>query len=143
MSETGAVSARRTDEVDRPETERFEGLVTSKGETTITPEVVAKVARKAASEIDGVELVSGGGIRGLLSMARAAPPGASADVASRQTALDLNVSVVWPRPVRSVTDQVRAAVRSKVEELTGYEVTDVDINVESLPAPSRPRNRVS
>jgi uncharacterized alkaline shock family protein YloU len=60
-------------------------------------------------------------------------------VASRQTAVELTLAVGWPRPVRQVTDQVRRHVKARVQELTGYEVTDVDIAVDDLPAPSRPR----
>ena len=64
--------------------------------------------------------------------------GSWADVASRQTAVELTISVCWPRSVRKVTDAVRAHVRERVRALTGYEVADVDIVVAELPAPSRP-----
>lgn len=116
------------------------GLVTGRGETTISPSVVATVAQRAAREVDGVEVVSTGGLRGVIESLRPdRSTGARADVASRQTAVDLTLAVSWPRPVRQVTDEVRRHVRARVQELTGYEVTDVDISVDALPAPSRPR----
>lgn len=116
------------------------GLVTGRGETTIAPSVVATVAQRAAREVDGVEVVSTGGLRGVIESLRPdRSTGARADVASRQTAVDLTLAVSWPRPVRQVTDEVRRHVRARVQELTGYEVTDVDISVDALPAPSRPR----
>lgn len=114
-------------------------LVTRRGETSIAPSVVATVAQRAAREVDGVEVVSTGGLRGLIDTMRPGrAPGASADVASRQTAVELTLAVGWPRPVRQVTDEVRRHVKARVQELTGYAVTDVDIVVQSLPAPSRP-----
>ena len=116
------------------------GLVTGRGETTIAPSVVATIAQRAAREVDGVEVVSTGGLRGVIESLRPdRSTGARADVASRQTAVDLTLAVSWPRPVRQVTEEVRRHVKARVQELTGYEVTDVDISVDALPAPSRPR----
>ena len=115
-------------------------LVTGRGETTIAPSVVATVAQRAAREVDGVEVVSSGGLRGLIEALRPdRATGTRADVASRHTAIELTLAVSWPRPVRQITDEVRRHVKARVHELTGYEVTDVDIVVDSLPAPSRAR----
>lgn len=129
MSDTAILpAAARTDE-----------LVTARGETTISPTVIARIAKRAATEVDGVELVSGGGIRGLFDALRTSrTPGTNVDVAARHTAVELTLAVAWPRPVGSVTDAVRLHVRSRVQELTGYEVTDVDIKVDALPAPAQP-----
>jgi len=123
---------------------RTDELSTSRGETTIAPGVVAKIARQAAREVDGVEVAGASALRGLLGRVLPGPvaPGTTVDLASRRTALDLHVCVAWPRPVGSVTEEVRRRVRARVQELTGYEVTDVDIVVDALPAPSRPRGRV-
>ena len=135
MSTTGTreIPAPRTDE-----------LATSRGETTIASGVVAKIARQAASEVDGVELAGASGLRGFLGriLPGPTPPGVGAELASRRSALDLHVCVAWPRPVATVTEEVRRHVRAKVQELTGYEVTDVDITIDALPAPSRHRARV-
>jgi uncharacterized alkaline shock family protein YloU len=135
VSETGTmeIPAPRTDE-----------LVTSRGETSIASGVVAKIARQAAREVDGVEIAGASGLRGLLGRVLPGPsaPGAGADLASRRTALDLHVCVAWPRPVVTVTEEVRRHVRGRVQELTGYEVTDVDITIDALPAPTRRRARV-
>ncbi len=125
-----------TDEIVAPRTEE---LATERGETVIAPTVVAKIARQAASEVDGVEVSAAPGLRGLLSKVGggSAAGGSSASVGSRRAALDLHVSVIYPRPVRAATAEVRHHVRSRVQELTGYEVGDVDIVVDALPAPTR------
>ncbi len=115
-------------------------LFTGRGETTIAPSVLAAVAQQAAREVEGVEVVSTGGLRGLIDTLRPdRETGARADVASRQTAVEVTLAVSWPRPVRQVTDEVRRHVKTRVQELTEYEVTEVDIVVDVLPAPSRSR----
>jgi uncharacterized alkaline shock family protein YloU len=127
--------------IARPRTDE---LATSRGETTIASGVVAKIARQAAREVDGVELAGASGLRGLLGRVVPGPtaPGVSADLASRRTALDLHVCVAWPRPIATVTEEVRRHVRGRVQELTGYDVSDVDITVDALPVPTRNRPRV-
>jgi len=94
--------------------------------------------------VDGVELAGASGLRGFLGRMLPGPtaPGVGADLASRRTALDLHVSVAWPRPIATVSEEVRRHVRGRVQYLTGYDVTDVDITVDALPAPSRRRPRV-
>jgi uncharacterized alkaline shock family protein YloU len=135
------VSDTATYEIPAPRTEE---LATSRGETHIASGVVAKIARQAAGEVDGVELAGASGLRGFLSRVLPGPsaPGVAADLASRRTALDLHVCVAWPRPVAMVTEEVRRHVRGRVQELTGYEVSDVDIVVDALPVPTRHRARV-
>lgn len=126
------VAPARTDELAGP-----------RGETFVTAGVVAKVAGAAAAEVDGVELASASGLAGLMSKLRPSEvSGASADMASRRTAIDLHLCVAWPRPVVQVTTEVRRHVRTRVQQLTGYEVTEVDIVVDALPVPSRRTRRV-
>jgi uncharacterized alkaline shock family protein YloU len=130
-----------TDRIPAPRTGE---LVTRRGETHIAAGVVAKIARRAAIEVDGVEVAGASGLRGFLGRFLPGPtaPGVAADLASRRTALDLHVCVAWPRPLAMVTEEVRRHVRGRVQELTGYDVTDVDITVDALPVPTRPRARV-
>jgi uncharacterized alkaline shock family protein YloU len=116
-----------------------------RGQTVVTPRALAAVAGKAASEVDGVEVVSRSGLRrflsGLLPGSGGAP--ASASVATASTALELRLSVTWPQPVAEVAQQARRHVRARVEELTGYVVSGVDVVVDSLPAvDARPGRRV-
>ena len=94
----------------------------------------------------GVVLVSRSGLRqrltGLLPGSGGTGGGASADVSSGSTAIELRLAVRWPEPVGSVTSEARRHVQVKVEELTGYTVRGIDIVVDSLPAPSAPSGRV-
>lgn len=115
------------------------------GRTTISGRAVAAVARRAASEVPGVELVSRSGLRQRLSGLRpGTTPGAgvSAAVTSGTTAIELRLAVRWPEPVGAVSDEARRHVRARVEQLTGYTVRGVDIVVDSLPEAPAPAGRV-
>lgn len=114
------------------------GLVTSRGTTTVAPGVIAAVARRAATEVDGVEGVEATGLQGVLGSLRSTTSGgASADVASRRAAIDLRLAVRWPLPIHEITIAAREHVQRRVTELTGHTVTDVDIEVVELPGAAR------
>ncbi|MBW3610386.1 MAG: Asp23/Gls24 family envelope stress response protein [Actinobacteria bacterium] len=106
-----------------------------KGRTVVAPRAVVAIAGQAATEIDGVELVSRSGVRRLLAdlWPGAGPDGASAQVGQGVTAVELHLAVSWPRPVVEVAAATRAHVQDRVGELTGYTVTEVDIVVDALP----------
>jgi uncharacterized alkaline shock family protein YloU len=115
------------------------------GRTTISGRAVAAVARRAASEVPGVELVSRSGLRQRLSgLLPGATPGGgvSAEVTSGTTAIELHLAVRWPEPVAAVSDEARRHVRATVEQLTGYAVRGVEIVVDALPEPSAGHGRV-
>lgn len=121
------------------------GLVSSRGTTTVAPGVIAAIARRAATEVDGVESVEATGLQGVLGSLRSTSSGgASADVAARRAAIDLRLAVRWPMPIHEVTIAAREHVQRRVAELTGHAVTDVDIVVVDLPGTARrDRPRVS
>jgi uncharacterized alkaline shock family protein YloU len=120
------------------------GLVTSRGETIISPAVVEKIATRAASEVDGVGGVAETGLSRLLPWSvgsSTAPARASADVSAETVAVDLTVSVVYPEPVAAVTNRVREQVIRRLSQLCGLRATEVNIVVPALVAPVRGRRR--
>lgn len=114
------------------------------GATVIAARAVSSIARRAAGEVEGVELVSRSGLgrffAGLLPGGGGAE-GASAEVGHGSTSLALHLSVGWPRPVGQVANAARRHVQARVTELTGYTVTDIDVVVDALPAPGSTRTR--
>lgn len=120
------------------------GLLTPRGETMIAPQVVEKIASRAATEVDGVGGVVRTGLGRLLPwVSDASGPQAEADFDRRSVALDLTVNVRYPEPVTKVTDNVRGHVMLRLSELTGLEVTEVNITVDELVAPrGKARRRV-
>lgn len=123
-------------------------LVTPRGETVIGPAVVEKIAARAASEVDGVGGVVRTGLGRLIpwSLEGGSAARAHAEMSGKadgEVSLDLSVNVVYPHPVATVTNQVRARVAERLLEMCGVRVARLDISVPALVAePSRPRRRV-
>jgi uncharacterized alkaline shock family protein YloU len=117
-------------------------LTTGRGITTIAPSVAESVARRAATEVDGVSGVASSGLRRAFGVGPGSRVSASADVAGARTSLALSIGVRYPAPVAAVAARVRQHVRARVQELTGLAVDSIDITVAELPAPARTRRRV-
>jgi uncharacterized alkaline shock family protein YloU len=72
--------------------------------------------------------------------------GVSVEVGERQAAIDLDVVVEYGVPIVDVANAVRDNVSSRVERMTGLEVTEVNVTVDDIhlegeeeepPAPER------
>ena len=117
------------------------------GTTTIQDAVVSAIVGIAAEEVDGVASSHGGtrlpgdssptvgefvdNITGGSSRTR----GLSVDVGERQTAADVTVNVEYGRSIPQVSQAVRERVIERVENLTGLEVTEVNIQVNDVILP--------
>ena len=119
------------------------GLVTSRGETIIPEAVVARIAGRAAAEVDGVGAVADTGLGRFLPRSSSSDTArASAAVDDGKVRLDLTLNVVYPRSVTEVTDEVRSHVTKRITELCGMTTRRVDITGLELvtpPRPTRPR----
>jgi uncharacterized alkaline shock family protein YloU len=109
------------------------------GTTTIQDAVVTAIIGMAAEEVEGVTSSHGGtrlardssptvgefvdNITGGASRTR----GLSVDVGERQTAADITINVEYGRPIPQVTQAVRERIIRRVENLTGLEVTEVNV----------------
>ena len=118
-------------------------LVTSRGETIISPTVVEKIATRAAAEVGGVGGVVQTGLSRLLpwTVGGDAPARASAEVGTDTVTVDLTVNVLYPEPVAVVTNEVRSQVVRRLSELCGLRATEVNIAVPSLVTPPRHARR--
>jgi uncharacterized alkaline shock family protein YloU len=117
------------------------------GSTTIQDTVVSAIVGIAAEEVEGVAPSHGGtrlpgdssptvgefvdNLTGGSSRTR----GLSVDVGERQTAADVTVNVEYGRSIPQVTKAVRERVIERVENLTGLEVTEVNIQVNDVILP--------
>jgi len=117
------------------------------GTTTIQDSVVTAIISKATEEIDGVTTSHGGvrlpgdtsptvgefvdNITGGASRTR----GLSVDVGEQQTAADITINVEYGRPIPQVTQAVRERIIYRVENLTGLEVTEVNVQVNDVILP--------
>lgn len=116
-------------------------LLTERGRTTIADSVVAKIAGIAAKEISGVHAMGSGAGRALGALrdklpgggaARGMTQGVSVEVGERQAAIDLDLVVEYGLPIVDVSNAVRDNVSTRVERMTGLEVTEVNITVDDI-----------
>ena len=102
----------------------------TRGSMTIADRVVEKIAAVAAGEVERASGIP----RRLLGTTFGRPtattrPRASAKVDVSTVSLKVSVSVEYPAPVRDVAAEVRERVARRVYELTGLQVTEIDITV--------------
>ncbi len=116
-------------------------LTTDRGVTSIDESVIAKIASLAAQEVDGVAQL-GGTISGALSKVvgrirgdEHQTAGVGVEVGERQAAVDLSLMVLYPASIHQVAQSVRENVISRIEEMTGLEVVEVNVAVTDLRFP--------
>ncbi|MEV6221196.1 Asp23/Gls24 family envelope stress response protein [Nocardia fluminea] len=95
------------------------------GTTTIDERVVRRIAARAATEVAGVQ----------------SPVQVSAQVVGTGATLRVQLPIRYPLPIARVTEQCRAHLIARTEELTGMIVPRVDIEVSAM-VPDPPERRV-
>ncbi|MER5184265.1 Asp23/Gls24 family envelope stress response protein [Streptomyces sp. NPDC002896] len=117
----------------------------TRGRTTIADGVVEKIAGLAARDCFGVHAMGSGLARTFGAMRervpgggggdRSATRGVKAEVGEVQTALDLEIVVVYGVSIEDVARDVRENVIAAVERMTGLEVVEVNIAVSDVKLP--------
>lgn len=122
---------------------RAGGLDTEFGKTTIADPVVAKVAGLAAREISGVYGFGGGASRAFGAITERLPggrtsssQGVSVEVGEKQAAVDLTIVVEYGVAIADLSRSIRRNVIGAVEQMTGLQVVEVNVNVVDLHLPS-------
>ena len=122
------------------------GLMTSQGKTTVADTVVQKIAGRAAREVSGVHDFGGGAARGFGAITERIPGarasssrGVTVEVGERQAAVDLDVVVEYGVPISQLAQSIRRNVIGAIEQMTGLEVVEVNINVNDLHLPEDDR----
>jgi uncharacterized alkaline shock family protein YloU len=128
-------------------------LVTGQGRTSIADSVVEKIAGVAAREISGVHEMGRGAARAFGTLKEKLPVGGSGpsvtqgvkvEVGERQAAIDIDLVVEYGVSIPDVSQSVRDNVISRVEGMTGLQVTEVNVSVDDVylgedSAPEPPR----
>jgi uncharacterized alkaline shock family protein YloU len=104
-----------------------------RGRTQIADRVLTKIATHTLTEIQD----TGGAARRLLGIrlghdSLESTPWVTAKVDGDLATLRIRTSVAYPAPVREVTRHLRELVQTRVGELTGLDVREVDIDVTRL-----------
>ncbi len=104
----------------------------SRGRTVLDRKVVEKIASQVASE----ESFGGGSSGGFLGIGAhsdfSARPKVAVELAGNIAALSVEIGLLYPVPLRQVTEQLRRRISERVNALTGVEVRQVDITVSWL-----------
>ena len=115
----------------------------ARGRTEIADRVLERIAARAVSEV----AQAGGAARRLLGVplgrdtVRAAAR-ATAHVDGQIATVQLRMSVTYPAPIRETTRRVRDQIITRVGELTGLDVRQVDIEITRLIRPGTEPRRV-
>ena len=117
------------------------------GTTTIQDSVVTAIIGMAAEEVDGVSMSHGGArlpgdssptvgeFVDNITGSGSRPRGVSVEVGDRQAAADITVNVDYGHPIPRLTQTIRNRVIERVENLTGLQVTEVNIQVNDVTLP--------
>jgi len=110
------------------------------GGTSISDNVVSKIAGIAAQEVEGIQM--GGGtaraVSGFLDSVTSSgglARGVSVQVGEEEAAVDLTLAVEYGRQVPQVSEAVRDNVINRVENMTGLRVVEVNITVNDVLLP--------
>ena len=112
------------------------------GRTTVANIVVQKIAGRAAREISGVYDFGAGPTRTFGAITERIPGarassgrGVTVEVGEKQAAIDLDIVVEYGVPIAQLAQSIRRNVTGAVEQMTGLEVVETNINVNDLHLP--------
>ena len=117
-------------------------LHTPRGDTTIEETVVQKLAGIATREVPGVFAMGNAARRAFNAVADRIPGsqtnygnGVSVEKGERQCAVDVSVIVEYGYSIVEVSQAIRSNVIRSVENATGLEVLEVNVNVTDVQLP--------
>ncbi|MBT9152093.1 MAG: Alkaline shock protein 23 [Firmicutes bacterium] len=101
------------------------------GTLRIEPDVVAAIAGLAASEVPGVAGMSGVSLVGMLRNSNLTK-GVKVTVGEREAIVDLHIVLEYGVKMPEVAQRVQENVRSAIETMTGLQVVEVNVHVQSV-----------
>ena len=119
------------------ETEVFSQITADDGGGKIifATDVIATIAGLAATEVEGVDSLSGTvveGITGMLASKKNFTKGVKVEVKEDEVALDMSIAVKYGTKIHEVCRRVQEGVKNAIETMTGLRVTTVNISVQSV-----------
>ena len=101
----------------------------------IADEVVAVIAGKAVTEVQGVYEMSGGfagGIGEVLSGKKNLAKGIKVIVTEKEAKIDVNIIVEYGVRIPEIAFEIQTKVKKAVEMMTGLKVTEVNVHVQGV-----------
>ncbi len=104
------------------------------GTVKIADDVVAMIAALAATEVEGVAAMSGNMTNEFLSRVgvRNAAKGTRVEVIQKKVKVDLAITIEYGFNIPATCQRVQTKVKNAVENMTGLEVTDVNIRIAGI-----------
>lgn len=104
------------------------------GSVKIADDVVAMIAALAATEVDGVASMAGNVTHELLSRVgvRNAKKGVRVEVLHKKVKVDLAITIEYGHNIPATCQRAQARVKNAIENMTGLEVTDVNIRIAGI-----------
>lgn len=101
----------------------------------IADDVVAVIAGKAVSEVQGVASMAGGfagGITEVLSGKKNLGKGIKVEVGDKDTKIDVNIIVEYGTRIPDIAFEIQNRVKKAVENMTGLKVLEVNVHVQGV-----------
>ncbi|MEE1030633.1 MAG: Asp23/Gls24 family envelope stress response protein [Ruminococcus sp.] len=104
------------------------------GKVQIADEVVTIIAALAATEVDGVASMAGNITNELVAKLgmKNLSKGAKVDVLEGVVCVDLKLNLEYGYSIPDTCKKVQERVKSAIENMTGLQVSDVNINIASV-----------
>ncbi|MDR0840950.1 MAG: Asp23/Gls24 family envelope stress response protein [Christensenellaceae bacterium] len=104
------------------------------GKIVFVPDVIATIANLAATEVDGVDSMSGSVVEGITGMLgkKSLTKGIKVDVGEENTTIDISVVVKYGYKIHEVCINIQKQVKSTIETMTGIRVAAVNVTVQSI-----------
>lgn len=101
------------------------------GTVKIADDVVAMIAGLAATEVEGVAAMAGNITNDLLSRVgvKNLAKGVKVEVFGKNVKADLTLIVEYGYNIPAISQKVQEKVKTTIENMTGLEVSDVDIRI--------------
>ena len=104
------------------------------GTVKIADDVVAMIAALAATEVDGVAAMNGNVAKELLSKVgiKGLAKGVKVDIFDQKVKVALAVIMEYGYNIPATCQNVQSKVKNAIENMTGLEVTDVNIRIAGI-----------
>lgn len=104
------------------------------GTVKIADDVVAMIAALAATEVEGVAALSNNMTNEFLSRVgvKNAAKGTRVEVIQKKVKVDLAITIEYGFNIPATCQRVQTKVKNAVENMTGLEVTDVNIRIAGI-----------
>lgn len=101
------------------------------GAVQIADDVVAMIAGLAAREVEGVSAMTGNAAGELMSKVgvKSMSKGVKVDILEKNVSVELAVTIEYGYNIPAVCQKIQAKVKSAIENMTGLNVSDVNIRI--------------